>query len=170
MFPARVRGETGRRQAGFNVIELVVVILIVAALAVIALPAMNKLINAQRAKSSAFDLLADLTYARSEAIARGTDVIMSSTSGDVLWNAGWTIRETAGGTVLRVGEARPSGIEFKGTATALTFERTGRVTTAGGGTVAFGITPKDSDVQEYQKRCVRLDPSGRARSVTGACT
>lgn len=170
MFPARLRGGTGRRQAGFNVIELVVVILIVAALAVIALPAMKELINTQRAKSSAFDLLADLTYARSEAIARGTDVIMSSTSGDVLWNKGWTIRETAGGTVLRVGEERPSGIEFKGTATALTFERTGRVTTAGGGTVAFGITPKHAEVQDYQKRCVRLDPSGRARSVTGACT
>lgn len=165
--PALSEGRR-RGQPGFTLVEIFIVIMIVAVMAVIGFPAMNEMISAQRAKSAAFDLLADLTYARSEAISRGTDVVMASAAASTNWGPGWTIVEQAGGTRLRVADARSSDLQFTANAASITFERTGRVTA--GATVAYTIAPTFSGAQDYQKRCIRLDPSGRARSTSGACS
>jgi type IV fimbrial biogenesis protein FimT len=166
--PSLRSGSPGRLQAGFTLIEALVTIMIIAVLAALAMPSMNEVLTTQRVKSTAFDLMADMTYARAEAIARGTDVVIASTSGSTDWGRGWTIREQAGGTLLREGAARASSITFTGPGPSVTFERTGRATAAN--PVAFSIVPVDTGAQDYQKRCLRLDPSGRARSANGACT
>lgn len=154
--------------AGFTLAEALVTIAIVAVLAALALPGMNQLLTTQRVKSTSFDLMADLTYARSEAIARGTDVVVASTSGTSDWREGWTITETAGPSVLREAAARADTVIFTGPGPTVTFERTGRATALG--TVAFSIQPKGDDAPDNQKRCLRLDPSGRARSAVGVCS
>jgi len=77
---------TRRFQAGFTATEILVVIGIVGILAAIAVPSMSKMIQTQSVRSASYDLQADLTYARSEAISRATNV---------------TITEAAGGTTLR---------------------------------------------------------------------
>ena len=65
---------TARRQHGFTAAEIVVVLAIVGILAAIAVPSMSKMLTTQAVRSAAYDLYADLTFARSEAIARGTNI------------------------------------------------------------------------------------------------
>lgn len=154
---------TAMRSRGFTLTEALVVIFIIGVLAAIAFPAMTTFLTTQAVRSTAYDLFADLIYARSEAIARGTTVSIIS-PGD--WMEGWTIREDAGGTTLRTQAARDSAILIKDSADKITFDRTGRANAA---EVTFSIYPKAASTQDYQKRCIRLDPSGRPKSAEGVC-
>ena len=159
-----------KRMRGFTLVEMMMVVFIIGILAVMGFPALNRMMSTQAVRSAAYDLFADLVYARSEAITRGTSVSLlpSDAGGD--WKKGWTIRENAGGTVLRDQPARTSQISLTGPAGSISFERTGRAQNAG--VVQFAITPSDTGyaVQAHMQRCVRLDPSGRPRSAEGACT
>ena len=116
-------------------------------------------------------LTIDDLYARSEAITRGTTVTVTGLSGTD-WKQGYTITEAAGGTTLRQTQARSSQIQFTASQNAVSFDRSGRATNAAA--VNFFIAPStDYDahaVQDYQRRCVKLDPSGRPRSIEGVCT
>ena len=116
------------RQSGFTVIEIMVVIMIVGVLAAIAFPAMTDLIRTQKVRSAAYDLFADLTFARGEAIARGRNVTMTSTSG-TNWLDGWTIMDTGNNAVLRQQGAGSSGIVFTADGSQVVFERNGRTET-----------------------------------------
>jgi type IV fimbrial biogenesis protein FimT len=158
------------RSRGFTLTEMMVVILIIGVLGILAFPAMTRMLTTQAVRSSAYDLFADLIYARSEAITRGTTVTVQAASGTTDWKQGWTVRENAGGTTLRSQSASGSAISFTANQNAITFERTGRAQNAA--EVQFAILPNDTDtnaVQVHQKRCIKLDPSGRPRSMEGAC-
>ena len=154
------------RQSGFTIIEIMVVIMIVGVLSAIAFPAMTDLIRTQKVRSAAYDLFADLTYARAEAISRGRNVNMVSTSG-ADWIDGWTITDSGTGAVLRQQAKGAAGIIFTADGTQVVFERNGRTSA---GRVSFTIKPVDSAAPDNQKRCIRIDPSGRAVSSDGVCT
>jgi len=154
---------TARRQHGFTAAEIVVVLAIVGILAAIAVPSMSKMLTTQAVRSAAYDLYADLTFARSEAIARGTNITFVGASSDD-FKKGWSVK--AGTTVLRTQDARTSAIVFKGSQNSYTFDKTGRVIV--GAPASWGIRPKDTtDTQEYMLRCILLDPSGRPRTQEG---
>jgi type IV fimbrial biogenesis protein FimT len=155
-----------RRESGFNILEIMAVIMIVGILAAFAFPAMTDLLRTQKVRSAAYDLFADLTFARGEAIARGRDVTMTSTSGNN-WLDGWMIVDTGTGAVLRQHGQGAAGITFTADAGQVTFERNGRTAA---GRVSFSISPVDTSAPANQKRCVRIDPSGRAVSSDGVCT
>ena len=87
-----------QRQAGFTLIELMIVITIVGGLLVIALPSMTEMVTNQKVKGVANELYFDLSFARSEAIKRNTTVQVVRTGAD--WTGGWTV-EIAGPVVLR---------------------------------------------------------------------
>ena len=148
---------TRRFQAGFTATEILVVIGIVGILAAIAVPSMSKMIQTQSVRSASYDLQADLTYARSEAISRATNV---------------TITEAAGGTTLRTQGSRTGKITFTANANVYTFDKTGRVTAGStvGTPAQWAIAPTESGAQDHMKRCVKLDPSGRPRTNEGVCT
>jgi type IV fimbrial biogenesis protein FimT len=158
-----------RAQRGFTLVEMMLVVFIIAILATMGFPAMNRMLSTQAVRSASYDLFADLTFARAEAITRGATVRVEPNSGGTDWKQGWIIKEMAGNTTLRDQGQRTSAITFTGPALPIVFERTGRVTSGG---VQFDIYPSDYDthaIQAYQRRCLKIDPSGRPRSAEGAC-
>jgi prepilin-type N-terminal cleavage/methylation domain-containing protein len=156
-----------RRQAGFTATEILVVIGIVGILAAIAIPSMSKMIQQQSVRAASYDLNADLVYARSQAITRATNVTITGAS-STDFNQGWTITEAAGGSTLRSQGARTGKITFTANANVYTFDKTGRV--IAGAPAQWAITPTESGAQDYMKRCVKLDPSGRPRTNEGVCS
>jgi len=160
-----------RLQRGFTIIEMIVVIFIIAILAGFAAPAMNGMIRAQKVRSIAYDIVADLTYARGEAIARGHAVAMQSASGNN-WLNGWQIVDLGANPieVLRTEGPRSPAIKFTADAGSIQFDRTGRITNANSAS-AFYIEPVEN-APDHQKRCIKLAPSGRPSTTNpkfGVC-
>ena len=153
-----------RPQSGFTAAEILVVLAIVGIIAVFAIPAMSKMLTTQAVRNAAYDLYADLVFARGEAIARGASVSIIATSSTNMKN-GWIVREGTTNT-LRTQAARTTAIDFTASANTVTFDKTGRVIV--GGSPNWSIKPSDtSHTVEYAKRCIRLDPSGRPRTEEG---
>ena len=158
---------TARHQAGFTATEILVVLVIVGIMAALAIPSMSGLLATQAVRAASYDLNADLVYARSQAITRATNINLTGTSGPD-FKAGWTISDPAAGETLRTQGARDSKIVFSASHTTYTFDRTGRVSVAGGGSTFWTIVPYGTS-QDYQKRCILLDPSGKPRTIEGVC-
>jgi type IV fimbrial biogenesis protein FimT len=85
-------------QAGFTLIELMIVIVVGAILTSIAAPAFNSYINSTRQTSAIIQLVGDLNRARGEAIKRNSRVIVcarNSTDDDCQatpnWQNGWLV-------------------------------------------------------------------------------
>jgi type IV fimbrial biogenesis protein FimT len=158
------------RQAGFTMVEMMMVVLIIAILSAFAVPAMKGMIRTQQVKSISFDIFASLTLARSEAIKRNVNVTMAPLGGG--WATGWTVTD-ANGNVLR-DQQYTSGlanVALTGPANVV-YNSAGRLT-AGAVPAPFVLTftniedPAEADRQE---RCVFLDLSGRPRSGLGKTT
>lgn len=153
------------RALGFTLIELVVTIAILAIVSTVAAPSFNSFIGTMRAKSTAFDLISDLSYTRSEAIKSNRNTSMAPVGGD--WSKGWQVLDN-GGTVLRDRAALSSSLSI-GTAPAagIAFLPNGRVPDdAISANVAWSIT---SSISGVTPRCVVVTPSGAARSKAGSC-
>lgn len=149
-------------------IELMVVVAIAAILMSIAVPGLQGLMATQRVKTVAYELVADLTLARSEALKRGREVsFVPATVGG--WLQGWSVTTTsvaAGVTTDVALWTKPpvgSGVIFSTVPGTITFDATGRLAGAAG-VVRFGI----NDGASY-KRCISLDPSGRPKVATTDC-
>jgi type IV fimbrial biogenesis protein FimT len=149
-----------RRSAGFNMVELMIVVFIIAALAAIAAPNMGKMIRTQRIKTSAFDVLATITFARSESIKRNSIVTITPTGGD--WAKGWIVKD-ANNNVLKE-EGPHESVTIAGPA-SLAYASNGRLD--GGGAPQFDIST--TDVSAGSLRCIKVDGSGRPNTKEGAC-
>ena len=151
------------RQAGFTLIELVIVVAIVAILATVAMPSFRDFALRIRLKTAAGDLHTSLMFARSEAIKRNAVVTVSPVGGGTNWAAGWEVKS---GTAVLTTQDAYTGLTFTTTDAAYTastissisFAGTGRATPSAGTSVAFVVRAPDSSAAA---RCVVLDPSGR---------
>jgi type IV fimbrial biogenesis protein FimT len=171
-------------QAGFNLIELMVVVAIVAILAAIAAPSFRDMMRSNRLSAAASALQVSLSLARSEAVKRGSDarVTIAANTAAGAWTQGWTVfvdktadaNESLGPTadvagvdaVTRLEVVAPlSGPLDTGSSDGLTyftFNGQGRPVTTTGAAANRSFWFFDGDSERY---CVVLSTSGRVRNT-----
>lgn len=149
-----------RPARGFTLIELMAAVAVLAIIMGLAAPAFRSLLEAQRMRAAAFDMMADLVLARSEALKRGTTVTLAPAASG--WSSGWSV--TAGTEVLSSKNTVGGGVSFTTSPASVTFDRNGRVSSSTN-VVRFALRNSDASRQ----RCISLDPSGRPKSTTTAC-
>jgi type IV fimbrial biogenesis protein FimT len=147
-------------QGGFTLVEAITVMTIMAILAGVGTSGFVWLNQATQIRGATFDLVADLDFARSEAVKRNDDVVIAPRDGD--WINGWTV--TVAGALLRQRDAIGAQIEFAAAPGTLTFDGAGRASLATVGN--FQICVQGGTVAG---RTVRIDPSGLSRSTKVAC-
>ena len=150
-------------QAGFTIIELMIVVAIAAVLSVIALPYMKDVISNQRVRAGVTDMHLSLLLARSEAIKRNGNINIVRTGGD--WTGGWTVQVASDATVLQTTDALADDLTLACNTDAnpaadacpasVTFNRTGRPTSL----IEYRIY--ESGNPRVWMRCVSLSLSGR---------
>jgi prepilin-type N-terminal cleavage/methylation domain-containing protein len=79
-------------QSGFTIIELMTVMIVAAILLTIAAPAFNDMLERRRLEGQANELVTDLSYAKSEAVQRNSNVMLRThpTSTGCYTIAAWT--------------------------------------------------------------------------------
>jgi len=144
---------------GFTIIELVIVLFMVGVIATLAGPSFRDFIIQQSIRNAAFELMSDLTFARSEAVKRNTSVTMSKTG---TWTGGWTV--AAGATTLRQHPALSPNITVTMASSSVDFLLNGRAS----GLAKFTVDDTGGKAS-IVARCVSVDPGGRPQSVEGSC-
>ena len=148
----------GIMQKGFTMIEMLVTLIIVGILAGLAAPAFTTFIAGQNIRTSASMLQSSLLFARSEALKRNTDVIVSPVGGQ--WASGWMVAVTATGETLsnnnKVSQATIAG------PASITYNNAGRIS-SGGAVFKFSSTVT-SDI-----RCLNIGLSGMPTITASGC-
>jgi len=149
--------QTARHARGFTLIEALTVIAIMAILTGIGSASFVWMNQATSIRGAAFDLVADLDFARSEAVKRNADVVVQPLNAD--WAQGWQV--VVGNEVLRSREALSAQVGFTAAPNTLTFDSGGRTSLAN--VRNFQICPPQG--ASVAGRIVRIDPSGLSRST-----
>lgn len=162
--------------SGFTLIELITTLVIAGILMTLAAPSFNSFIKNNRLTTQANDLLADLAFARSEAVKRAATIrVCKSTDGltcnaGANWQNGWIVLNPGSGQVFRAHEALTGKNTMTGTgaiANQIDYTRTGIVSGLGG--------PESFHVCDYtlgaaKGRWIQVSVTGRARIAIDANT
>lgn len=148
-------------QSGFTLPELLVTVAIAGILLGIAVPSFSEFIKGMAVRSASFDLYSALTLARSEAIKRNREVVLTpATNG---WKDGWTVTVTVGGTSTVLNkQAALSGLTVVGPSADVTYGTDGRVVASS--TPQFEITGSSAI------RCITVDLGGLPSTRNGTCS
>jgi type IV fimbrial biogenesis protein FimT len=161
-----------RASRGYNMIELITAMSIVAILLALAVPSFRYITNANRIASEGNGLLGDLQYARAEAIKEGRNVGVcisnngTSCTGGLNWQNGWVIYSDlnnngafdAGEPVLRVQSPFSGSDTFvaNNNLSALTFNREGFAAVLNNTLITLQTVP---EVTSYT-RCLSVGLAG----------
>jgi len=145
---------------GFTMVELLTVMSILVIILGVMAPSFSEFLAAQQAKGLSYDLTGDLMLARNEALKRNASVTVSR--GGAGWEQGWSVVSVSDGESLSTRNPAAQSVTVTGAPATITFDFNGRVSSPTA-TVRITISSHSSS------RCVQLDPSGRARAVSGAC-
>lgn len=153
-------GGLVRKQGGFSLIELMTVVVVLTLLTLVAAPGLQSLINNQRTRAAAHDLISDLILARSEAVKRNRDVVLAPVSD---WASGWMVKTAS--TAEMIGRRNPlgGGVQVTRSPALITYDASGRLSGAVA-TVRFELFDGG---QNY--RCITIDPSGQPSTQIKAC-
>ncbi len=171
-------------QAGYTLVEMLVVMALGTILLSIAVPSMTAMLSAQRSNAAGSSFLASLNLARAEAIKRNARVVMCKSAGGLScdlaggWNQGRiTFHDSNNNAALDVDEqvierhgAMPEGLSLTGNtqvANYVSYSASGSAKLVSGafqaGTFTFCLAPvSGADVQQ-----IVLSSTGRARSRKG---
>ncbi len=156
----RRRPALSRRPRGFTLLELMVVVSLAALVLGLAAPALDRLVAAQRLRTTSFNLVADLTLARSESLKRAAPVQLAPAATG--WPDGWSVRVVADGQVL--GRRQPLGpVQVTLAPASIVFNDRGQLDAAD----PVRISLADG---HGGGRCIVLDPSGRPRALPASCS
>ncbi len=165
--------KTGLRQrpddCGFTLVELMFTVVVLAILAVAALPSFRSFLAAQRIKNTSFDIIAMLTLTRSEAMKRNVQISATPVSND--WARGWAVA-APDGTVISQKNAIAGAITitcFQGNPLAVQPCSPVRYDASGRAGTAQSIQITAADAAASSQRCIGIDLSGRPNSKKGPC-
>jgi type IV fimbrial biogenesis protein FimT len=162
-----------RRNAGYNMMEVMMVTALVAVLATIAIPSFKYVTTSNRIAGEVNGLLGDMQFARSEAVKEGQSVTVCISTNSLTcagavggnWALGWIVfldtngnkQVDANEAVIRAQPAFSGTDTFQAPATfnALTFNRLGYAPTA-----ATNISLHDSTNNVNWTRCLAVGPIG----------
>lgn len=148
-----------KHQSGFNLIEMLVVMVVAAIMLGIAVPSFRQFTASQQVKNAAFDFATAMLLARSEAIKRNAAVTVAR-SGSA-WSSGWTVT-VAGTTLATQTPATSVTVTPNPSASSLAFQSNGRVTS----TVRFQFGAANTDAV----RCVTVGVTGLPSTTTASCS
>jgi type IV fimbrial biogenesis protein FimT len=163
-----------RRNPGFTLVEMMIVVSIIALLLAIGVPSFRYVTTSNRASTEINGLLGDLQFARAEAIREGQQIdVCATTNGTscvtsgTTWNTGWLVMTTAATPViLRVQPAFNSldTLQSNHSIKVVSFSRNGFTV---GLPSAITFTLHDSSSNAQYTRCLSLTIIGAMSTQTG---
>ena len=175
------RTHQGTRQRGFTLVEAMVTLSLAVASLTAGAPMIKGVADAMRLNSASEGYFHSLMLARSEAIKRGSRVVLCK-SADVAtcttqgrWEQGWLVfhdvnnnaKLDAGETVLARQEALPKGVRLIGNqpvASYVSYTSLGNTVTPGGGFQAGTFTLCNQSAGKSDAREIVIASSGRPRT------
>jgi type IV fimbrial biogenesis protein FimT len=169
--------ERHKSQAGFSLVELMIVVMIVSVVGAIGGPIMSDTVKSNRVRAQADRILTTLNLTRSEAVKRNLPVSIcrssngTSCTGD--WSDGWIVFTNADGDntvdagvdqVIRVYEGLNEGYTLGGTITASTLTYFSDGSYAGGAGTINICSPGAIPSQGWS---LMLNAVGRPRAKQG---
>ncbi len=172
--------------AGFTLIELMVVIVVLVLLITIGIPSFREIIQNNRAATLSSHFISAVHYTRSEAIRRGAPVTLCPASNASQtacgaagnWDNGWIVFSdpNSDGVIasandrLRVWDALEGNSTVTTSQGRLTFAGTGFATAGAGNGAAGQYTLSAEDCSGNHARIVSITSTGRTTVTAGACS
>ncbi len=138
--------------SGFSLIELLIALAVIGIGLAITVPTMRDFTNSNRQAEQINKLIGDISFAKNEAVTRGSTVIisqLSATAGD--WYGGWQVK--AGTTVLKTTPALTvASITLKEASkiTSIAFKASGRTSTK----TSFNLCDTKTDIDKTDKQLI----------------
>lgn len=153
-------------QAGFTMVEIMVVIILLSILMGIGIPAYRAMVAEQKVRAAAASLHSSLLLARAEAIKLNRTVTLRPAA-DEDWSDGWLVENpanTVDASALHRDRLDDGGVTITTGAGFVQFRAAGRLADAGGATFELEAV-SDSE----KKRCVSIGLDGRPTTERGSC-
>ena len=165
---------------GFTLVEVLVVVAILGVLLGVSAPGLQEYIRSSRLSAATYGLLAEVNLARSEAIKRGSRMVLcKSADGETCtasggWEQGWIVFHDAnnnaardeGETLVRRHEGDPERLRITGNelvARYLSFDEFGGARLTGGAFQAGTITLCGTSAASTDARLLVINSVGRPR-------